>query len=247
MADPHRHPTAGAPYDPAIERHPPLIERTGFRLSWGGIFAGLVVALVLQVLFTILGLAIGLTVWDPGDPAAALGRGAAIWVAVTALVSLFTGGVVTGRLSGVLTPGDGALHGAVMWGMSVLVTLWLTAAGVGMILGGAFQLVGGAVGAAGSVFGEDAAHVGVEALVRGDRDAVVEGIAQRTGLTRAEARQIVTDAEQQVAGAEIDTAQVRRTAEQVAGGVAEGAWWTLLALLLAGGAAAGGAAITAKS
>jgi hypothetical protein len=225
----------------------PLIEHTGFRLSWGAIFAGLIVALVLQVVLSVLGIAIGLTVWEPGDPAAGLGIGAGIWMAVAVLLSLFAGGIVTGRLAGVLTPGDGALHGAVMWGLSVLLTLWLTAAGVSMILGGAFQLVGTAAGAGAGLVGEDAAAVGLEALVRDDREAVIQGVAQRTGLTRQEAERVVRDIEQQYAAMEVDTAAIRRTAGDVAGGVAEGAWWALLAMVLSAGAAAGGAAITSKS
>ncbi len=224
----------------------PVIEHTGFRLSWGAIFAGLVVAMVLQVLLSLLGLAIGLTVWDPGDPAAALGVGAGVWVAVAGLISLFVGGIVAGRMAGVLTPGDGAMHGVVLWGLSVIVTLWLTTAGVGMVLGGAFQLVGTAAGAGVGLVGEEVAIVGLEAAVRDDRQAVVQGVAQRTGLTPAEADQLVQDLEQAVTDVEVDPERVRRTAEDVAAGVAEASWWALLVLLLAAGAAAGGAAITSR-
>lgn len=226
---------------------PPVIEHTGFRLSWGAIFAGLITALVLQVVLSVLGLAVGMTIWDPGDAAADLGIGAGIWMAVVVLVSLFAGGLVTGRLAGVLTPGDGALHGGVMWGLSVLLALWLTTAGVSMILGGAFSVVGTAAGAGADVVGQDVAAIGAEALVRGDREAVVQGVAERTGLTRQEADRIVRDVEQQFQDTQIDTAAVRGTAEDVAGGVAQASWWALAALLLSGGAAVGGAAVTARS
>lgn len=224
----------------------PVIEHTGFRLSWGAIFAGLIVAMVTQVVLSILGLAVGLTIWDPGDPAAALGQGTGIWIAVAALISLFAGGIVTGRLAGVLTTGDGALHGGVMWGLSVIVTLWLTASGAGMILGGAFQVVGTAAGAGYGAMGDEAAQVAVEAAVRGDREAVVEGVAQRTGLTRQEADRVVRDIEDMAAGVEVEERDVRHTAEQVTAGVAQASWWALLALLLSAAAAAGGAALTAR-
>jgi hypothetical protein len=219
----------------------PVIEHTGFRLSWGAIFAGLVVAMVTQVVLSVLGLAIGLTIWDPGDPAAHLGRGAGIWVAVAALISLFTGGVVVGRLAGVLTVGDGALHGGVMWGLSVIVTLWLTVAGAGMLLGGAFQLVGTAAGAGLGVMDDELV---IEAAVRGDRQAVVDAIAQQPGVTRQEADRIVRDIERMVA--DVEEEDVRRTAEEVTAGVAQASWWALLALLLSAAAAAGGAALTAR-
>lgn len=224
----------------------PVIEHTGFRLSWGAIFAGLIVAMVTQIVLSVLGLAIGLTIWDPGDAAAGLAQGAGIWMAVAALISLFAGGVVTGRLAGVLTVGDGALHGGVMWGLSVVLTLWLTAAGAGMILGGAFQVVSTAAGAGYDLAGEEAVGVALQAAVRGDREAVVQGIAERTGLTRQEADRLVRDAEDMATGVEVEERDVRHTAEQVTAGMAEAAWWALLALLLSAAAAAGGAAITSR-
>jgi hypothetical protein len=219
------------------------VERTGFRLSWGAILAGLVIAIVTQIVLSVLGLAVGLTVWDPGDPVRGLGIGAGIWAAVAALIALFAGGVVTGRLAGVLTPGDGALHGGVMWGLTVIVTVWLAAAGVGTVLGGAFQIVGGAAGAATGVVGEDVAAVAMETL-GGDEDAMAASIAQRTGMTQAEAREAMQDAQRQM---EVDTVQMRRAAQDVTHYAAQGAWWTLLALGLSAGAAVGGAATTARS
>jgi hypothetical protein len=226
--------------------HNPLYERTGFRLSWGAIFAGLIIAMVTQIVLSVLGIAIGFTLWSPGDAAQDLGIGAGVWAAVAALISLFLGGVVTGRLAGVLTPGDGALHGGVMWGLSVILTIWLTAAGLGAVVGGAFQLVGGVAGAATEVVGDDVAAVTMDAI-GGDRDALAASIAQRTGMSQAEARDVIRDAEMRQQQTRIDTAQVRRTAEDVTHYAARGAWWTLLALGLSAAAAAGGAATTAKS
>ncbi|MBA3659522.1 MAG: hypothetical protein H0W67_07990 [Gemmatimonadales bacterium] len=120
---------------------------TGFRLSWGAVFAGLVVATALQVVLTLLGTAIGLAAWDPGDSARGLGIGAGIWAIVSILISLFVGGSTTGRLAGILTRKDGALHGVLLWGLSTILTLWLLASGVSALAGGAFRLAGGALGA----------------------------------------------------------------------------------------------------
>lgn len=222
-----------------------MFERTGFRLSWGAILAGLVIALVAQIVLSVLGIAVGATLWDPGDPARALGIGAGIWVAVSALLALFAGGLVTGRLAGVLTPGDAALHGGVMWGLSILVTIWLTATGVGAVVGGAFQLAGGAAGAATGLIGDDVGAVAME-RIGGNDDAMAASIAQRTGMSHAEAREVVRDAGTQAQQTQVDTAQLRRTAQDVTQYAGQGAWWTLLALALSAGAAAGGATVTAK-
>jgi hypothetical protein len=249
MADPRdprpTHETRSAA-DIDVVRERPIIERTGFRLSWGAIMAGLIMALVTQIVLSVLGIAIGLTIWSPGAAVQDFGIGAGIWAAVAALISLFVGGVVVGRLAGVLTTGDGALHGGVMWGLWVIVTIWLTAAGLGAVVGGAFQLVGGVAGAATEMMGDDAAAVAMEAM-GGDRDALAASIAERTGMSQAEARDVIRDAETRQRQMHIDTAQVRRTATDVADYAATGAWWTLLALGLSAGAAVGGASTTAKS
>ena len=145
----------------------PLLERTGFRLSWGAILAGAVVATALQITLTVLGLAIGLGAWDAGDGLRGFGIGAGIWLLLTALVTLFVGGMTAGRLAGVLTRGDGALHGVVLWGVSSLLAVWMAASGAGALLGGAFGVLGqtaaaatsGVVGAAGQVAGAAVGNV----------------------------------------------------------------------------------------
>ena len=128
----------------------PLVEQTGFRLSWGAIIAGLVVAVSIQIVLTLLGIAIGFDVWNPGDRVGGLGMALGIWTIVAGLIALFVGGMVTGRLAGILTRGDGALHGLVLWGISTLVAAWLVASGVSAIAGGALRLVGGTASAVAS-------------------------------------------------------------------------------------------------
>ncbi|MBW3571879.1 MAG: hypothetical protein KY467_12310 [Gemmatimonadetes bacterium] len=155
----------------------PVIEHTGFRLSWGGIFAGFVVATALQMVFTTLGAAIGLTAFDPGqgDSARALGIGVIIWFALTAIVTMFIGGMTTGRMAGILTRGDGMVHGVVMWSLSLLLALYMASVGMGRVLGGAVDLItrataataGAAVGAVGQLGGAaigQAGSVDAEAL-----------------------------------------------------------------------------------
>ena len=167
----------------------PLVDRTGFRLSWGAILAGVVVATALQITLTVLGLAIGLGTWDTGDGLRGFGIGAALWLVLTALVGLFIGGRTTGRLAGVLTRGDGALHGIVMWGVSTLLAVWMIAGGAGALLGGAFGVLGrtaaaatsGVVGAAGQVAGAAVGNVDPGSI---DLEAVqreVEQVLAQTG------------------------------------------------------------------
>ena len=214
----------------------PIVERTGFRLSWGAIFAGFVVATALQMVLTTLGAAIGLAAFDPGqgDSAAGLGIGAAVWFGLTALASMFIGGMTTGRMAGILTRGDGMIHGVVMWGLSLLLALYLGSVGVGRLLGGitgfvsqtASSAVGGAVSGAGA-----AAGGGVN---------VSESQQQQAQNTAQEAQAQI----QQQAG------QVQQRAGEVAGDAAnvasKGAWTALLLMGLSVAAAAFGAGRTAR-
>jgi glutamine phosphoribosylpyrophosphate amidotransferase len=83
---------------------------------------------------------------------------------------------------------------------------------------------------------------------------LISEIAQRTGLSRAEAANIVGDAETQVQqarqqiGTQLDTLQARAPdiAQDVSDAASRAAWWALLVLGLSFGAAAFGASFTAR-
>ena len=115
------------------------------RVSWGAILAGVTVALVTQLLFGVLGLAIGASTIDPlahNTPTTGLGIGAGIWFLLTGLISLFAGGWTAGRLAGIHRPVDSALHGVLTWGIATLVTFYLLTTAVGAIMGGAARTLG---------------------------------------------------------------------------------------------------------
>lgn len=139
-------------------------ENTGFRLSWGAIFAGAVVATVLQITLALLGIGLGFLGWNPGDPLSNLGTGALIWFGVTAILTLFVGGLTTGRLAGVLTPGDGALHGIVMWSISTLLATYLIWKVLSFAVGSALGLVGGAVSTTAGALASGLTTAGAAAL-----------------------------------------------------------------------------------
>ncbi len=123
---------------------PPLAPSRVRRVSWGAIFAGLFVTLAVQLMLTLLGTAIGAGSFDPlqeQNPGRGLGLGAAIWLGVTGLISVWVGACVAGRLSGGPTRSDGMLHGIVTWSASTLAMVLLLATGVSAILGGTASLV----------------------------------------------------------------------------------------------------------
>src|SRR5688500_3191170 len=115
------------------------------RISWGALFAGAIVALVVQIVLTLLGFGIGLGVVNPSAGTSAMtgiGIGAAIWLVVSTLVSLFIGGFIAGRLAGIPTKSDGMLHGIVVWGIGTLVSIYLATSAVGTAVSGVAGLLG---------------------------------------------------------------------------------------------------------
>ncbi len=227
-----------------IERTEPAADAVGFRLSWGAIFAGFVVATVTQIVLSVLGLAIGFSAWDPRvEGPGGLGMGAAIWFAATAIVSLFLGGLVLGRLAGVLKRKDGVLHGIVMWGLSTLLAVWMVANGVGMLVGTTFNtltrtttaVVSGAVSATGTAGAAVA-----------NRPPGAPAIPERVSNA--------VDSVQQRIDAQMNNLPPMDTVREQAGEIAYDttnamatvAWLSLLTMALSLGAAMWGAAITAR-
>ena len=112
------------------------------RASWGAIFAGVVVILMIQMILWLLGLAIGLAAASPQDGNwQGLGIGAIVWLVISTIIALFIGGWATGRLAGVPRRIDGALHGIVAWGTSTILALYLVSSAVGAVFGGAMSVL----------------------------------------------------------------------------------------------------------
>src|SRR5215813_4121733 len=123
------------------------------RVSWGAIFAGLFVTIVIQLTLTLLGAAIGLGSVDllhEQNQERNIALGSGIWLLVSGLVSIWIGACVAGRLAGA----DGLLHGIVTWSVSTCVMLMLLATTAGALLGGTGALLAGVVQLGDSVSGE---------------------------------------------------------------------------------------------
>jgi hypothetical protein len=203
-------------------------------LSWGAIFAGLFVAIGTHLLLGLLGMAIGLSSWVPGGSSAGgIATSVGLWALVSALIALFLGGATTGHLAGRMSSGDGFLHGAVLWSLATVATVWLIGSGMGFLLGGAFNVVGHATNAIATVASSDAAAEVAPRIIAAteiDREPMVSATGR--------ARQAVREGEIEI--------RARRTGSRMAEQTARGAWWTLLALGLSLGAAGLGASTTAK-
>ena len=123
------------------------------RIAWSAIFAGVVLVFAVELLLNSLGAGIGLGLVQPaggGMPtSSSFGAGAGVWVLISTVMAFVFAGFVAGRLAGAPTRFDGALHGLVVWGLTLLLALYMLGAAAGGIIGGAFHLAGGAASLAG--------------------------------------------------------------------------------------------------
>lgn len=133
------------------------------RISWGAVFAGVVMVIAVQLLLSMLGLGVGLGTVSPagGDTPSAttLGLGAGLWWGISYLIALFVGGYVAARLAGRLLGWDGGLHGLLVWAFTLLVTFYLLTTAVGSVIGGAFHAVSATLSAAGQTVSRVAPQV----------------------------------------------------------------------------------------
>jgi hypothetical protein len=142
------------------------------RISWGAVFGGLVIALVVQLMLSLLGIGIGMGTVEPleeTNPLEGLGTGALIWGIVSMLIALFTGGLVAGRLAGIPRTIDSVLHGLVTFSLFTLVMVYLITTTAGAIVSGAggiawrtLSLAGQGAGAAAGMATEGITKNGID-------------------------------------------------------------------------------------
>ncbi|MHB1000577.1 MAG: YrzE family protein [Armatimonadota bacterium] len=145
---------AGVPYAETREN---VAMWTRDLVRWGPIWAGLLLALAIQVVLGAVGLAVALSSNDPNAAnfAENVGRTLSIWSAISALIALFVGGYVAGRMAAVLGLRNGLVQGSVVWALTLVIGLLLSAMGVAGVLGAATNM--------GALLGQSANLSGPEA------------------------------------------------------------------------------------
>ena len=122
-----------------------LFSTEGIKVSWGGIFGGMMVAVGLLLLLAALGVAIGITAVDrQATQLGSLGVGAAIWTGASLLLALFLGGLVASRLGATYDRTTSFFEGFLVWIVSLLLVAYLAASGMSWIAGDTLGIVGAA-------------------------------------------------------------------------------------------------------
>ena len=227
---------------------------SGFRISWGGVWAGVLTVMGTLLFLTTLGLAVGVSSVEPGRvDAGSFGTGAAIWSGLSLLIALFVGGMAATRLGMVFDKASGAFEGALVWVLSFLVVLWLASSGVRLVasgISGLFSGIGQTIGAVGGL--QDLSSGNVEQMLsRLNNPETARVIAAATGTPVNEVSsqlsnvanrvQAVRDNPQQAAaevrrGTEELMARARQQLPTIAAnaqaGASKAAWITFAAMLI---------------
>lgn len=205
----------------AIVRDAVIADTGAGRVSWGSVWAGWAVAAGVAWLFYQLGAAIGLSAIDPAKDAnvfdKSISYGAGIWILLTWMVSLFIGGWYAGRMGAGANAGNGAMHGVAVWGLTAVISIVVSFAGLaGAVKGGASILgsgvaMGASVGAQASQGNQSS--TGLEAEIK---QTIGQGIANNSGgnIAPQEANRAVN---------QIDTAALTAISGALLRGDAEGA------------------------
>ena len=147
-------------------------------ISWGAVFAGVVVAVALGALLNMLGLAIGATVANPwtmdSSDAKALTLGGGLWLAFSSAVALQVGAFIAARAAKYPDHHKGLFQGLAVWGVAFV----LAFAGIGSSVGGVLH--GGDAAATAYVAAADDASGADGKVSDADAKAAAEQAANAT-------------------------------------------------------------------
>jgi hypothetical protein len=124
----------------------------GTHLHLGAIVAAALLTAGTWLLLHTLGLAAGLIVPDRGDPESlrGVGLGSGAWSVAAPLLALFAGGTLVARLTGLTDRKASALHGVLVWALTVVPGALVVMAAVAALIGDARPVRGTIAAASGN-------------------------------------------------------------------------------------------------
>src|SRR5687767_521065 len=186
----------------------------GLRVSWGGVWGGVLVAMGLFLLLTALGIAIGRSVEASGAGTEMLGLVAGLWAAGSLLAALFVGGVVSTRVGGVYDRTTGFFEGALVWVVSMLLMFFFATTGISTVASGVIGLIGAPSAPPRPALQrvDLAAGDADEILARLNDPETSRRLSSSTGIPENEVHLMLREIEQRVEAARGDNARARSEA-----------------------------------
>jgi len=243
----------------------------GMRVSWGGVFAGVLIAMGVSMLLAALGAAIGVSAAERGETTdhGALGVGAAVWGGLQLLVALFVGGMASTRVGAIIDRTTGFFEGVLVWVVSLMLMAYLAGSGIASVASGAFSLLSGATQTFSAVVQGQGSSGNVDVSGTVDQMSeqlrspeLVNRVASVTGLSVNEVRNMLNETANRVEANRNNPTQAAQDAsrgvatlfdrarssgalsakaDEIRPGAASTAWLTFAALLLSLAAAVAGA------
>jgi hypothetical protein len=123
------------------------------RIRWSSVWAGLVIALTVQFLLSAIGVAFGVRglVPAPGVISGAAATTLGVWMAISAIIALFLGGLATARFAGIAGTNNGVWNGVVLWALTITIGTIAASMGAGSALSSMFGGTGAATATTGEV------------------------------------------------------------------------------------------------
>jgi len=107
---------------------------TTSRINWGAIIGGAIIGIFFQTLLGLLGLAIGVTAFRPGEPITLqTGIAAGTYLLVISVISVFLGAFAAGRFAGFVSRYDGVFHGVATLSLLTVISLLTISSAIGAI------------------------------------------------------------------------------------------------------------------
>ncbi|HEY7087914.1 MAG TPA: hypothetical protein VH518_07470 [Tepidisphaeraceae bacterium] len=140
-------------FDPAASREskPAVIVTSRIltpfdRIRWGPVLAGLFAALSTLALLSVLGLAIGLSRWEPEASERRFSVAAGVWSVISALIAFYVGGYLSGRSAAAVGERNGMLNGGMVWAVAIPLVIFVVGGGMASIAdmavnGGGYRVV----------------------------------------------------------------------------------------------------------
>ncbi|HEY8609259.1 MAG TPA: hypothetical protein VIM12_19245 [Noviherbaspirillum sp.] len=220
-------------------------------IRWGAVLAGVAVGISVQLVLTLLGIAMGLssTALAEGE---SMGTGPLIWAGISMLVAAFFGGYVAARMSGLKRKADGVLHGAVSWAVTTIMFVILATSVGGALVSGVFSNMNKLAGAAGaqtasggqsplaSLLRMQGANVTPQAMRQlqqhlqdGQREQAVQLVGGTMGVEQAKAEALVDQALILAGTPDAASQQGKVKAEDAVRAAGTAAWVVFLTVALA--------------
>lgn len=153
-------------------------------IEWNSIIVGIIVTLFVGLLFNLLGLAIGFSLFSPTvSGLQTLTAGTIAWLIMSGLISMYSGGWVASRFGNGKTFQRGALYGGIVGAISTFILLTIAATTIGALVTNSFAALQHSISIASSAVNEAPSIV----------DKAVKGVARMAPQLNDKVKKVIPD------------------------------------------------------